>query len=45
MASLGGSQSDAKASTRYFAKDRHIIASIAGFKTMIVTQANKNAGK
>lgn len=45
IAISGGSHWDAKASTRYLEKERQMMASMAGFRTMIDTQAKRNAGR
>ena len=45
MAKRGGSQSSAKASTRYLEKERQMMANIAGLRIMMDTQAKRNAGR
>lgn len=45
IAISGGSHWDVKASTRYLEKERQMMASMAGFRTMIDTQAKRNAGR
>lgn len=40
----GGSHSDTKASTAYWAKDKHIIAICEGFNTNVDTHEKRKAG-
>lgn len=41
----GGSHCDAKASTRYLEKERQMMASMAGLRMMMDTQAKRKAGR